>query len=379
VNRETTLVVAVDARQVYRTHRRGTGKNLIDLYRSLARLRRSWTFVMLHDDAAIDDPFAEFPNIRHCAIRMRGYRWNLWQQVRLPLSAHMAAADVLHCPANTAPRFPLVPLVVTVHDLIPLEPLSGQPPARAWVRNVGRAAHKAKAVITPSDYSKAQIVKQFAVPPEKVTVNRWAPDGKCRKVTDPQELLRVRHKYGLGPDQSYVLGYGASDPRKNTARILEAWAGLPSDVRACHALLLVGVQGAALTAFRKQALDVGLPESIVHGFADEADLPALLSGAKLLCYPSLVEGFGLPILDAFVCETAVLTSTTSSLPEVASDAALLVDPTETSAIRSGLYQLLVSEETRSALIARGKQRVKSFTWDRCGERVAQVLEQAGGR
>jgi glycosyltransferase involved in cell wall biosynthesis len=370
------MLVAVDARQVYRTQRRGTGKNLIDLYRRVARIRPSWDFVMFHEGDGVDDPFGGLPNVRPPAIRIPGYRWDLWQQVRLPLAARTAGAAVLHCPANTAPRFPLVPLVVTIHDLIPLEPITGMPPAEPWLSGVGRAARKAQRVITPSEYSKARIVERFAVSPEKVTVNHWAPDGKCRKVSDPDELRRVRVKYGLHPEQPYVLGYGAADPRKNTTRILEAWAGLPEGLRGRYALLLVGVQEAALARFRDKARSLGVAEGSVRGFADEDDLPALLSGAALLCYPSLAEGFGLPILDAFVCETAVLTSTKTSLPEVAGDAALLVDPTDTLALRAGLERLLSSEEARNDLVARGLRRVKEFCWERCAECVALVLEKA---
>jgi glycosyltransferase involved in cell wall biosynthesis len=138
----------------------------------------------------------------------------------------------------------------------------------------------------------------------------------------------------------------------------------------------VGVQEAALARFRDKARSLGVAEGSVRGFADEDDLPALLSGAALLCYPSLAEGFGLPILDAFVCKTAVLTSTTTSLPEVAGDAALLVDPTDTLTLRAGLERLLSSEEARNDLVARGWRRVKEFSWERCAECVALVLEKA---
>jgi glycosyltransferase involved in cell wall biosynthesis len=372
------LRVSVDARQVYRSHRRGTGKNLIDLYRRVACLRPSWTFVMFREETGVDDPFADLPSVQPCTVRMRGHRWDLWQQVRLPIAAWFAGANVMHCPANTAPRFPLVPLVVTIHDLIPLEPASGAVVDKAWVNNVGQAARKADQVITPSDYSKARIVQHFAVDPAKVTVNYWAPDGKCDKVTDPLELSRVCAKYNLDITQPYVFGFAAADPRKNTVRILEAWAGLSNDLRSRYALLLVGVQEEALAGFRLKAKALGLSESCIHGFADEADLPALFSGATLLCYPSLAEGFGLPILDAFSCETAVVTSSTSSLPEVAGDAAVLVDPADTLAIRTALEQLLCSEQMREELVAWGKQRVKEFTWDRCAECFCRVLEKAAG-
>ena len=331
---------------------------------------------MYHEGLQVDDPFAGVCNIEPRVIRMRGHRWDLWQQVRFPVAARRA--DVRHSPANTAPRFPLGPLVVTIHDLIPLMAEAALPAAAAWAKNVRRAAATAKRIITPSEYSKACLVHQLAVPPEKIVVNPWAPDGKCRKVTDPAALARVRSRYALAPGQPYVLGYGASDPRKNTPRILEAWAGTSARIREQYALLLVGVQGPALANLRAQAVALGLPEKCVEGFADEADLYALLSGATALVYPSLAEGFGLPVLDAFLCEVAVLTSSTTSLPEVAGDAALLVDPTDTRALRDGLERILSSPELRGELVARGLRRVKDYTWERCADGAARVLETAAG-
>jgi glycosyltransferase involved in cell wall biosynthesis len=115
---------------------------------------------------------------------------------------------------------------------------------------------------------------------------------------------------------------------------------------------------------------------LLHGFADEADLPALISGADVLCYPSLSEGFGLPVLDGFACGTAVLTSNVTSLPEVAGDAAVLVDPRDSQAIGRALQQLLSDEALRRGLVARGRERCKRFTWKACVDTVGRVLEEA---
>src|SRR6478672_3937534 len=143
------MLVAVDARTVYSPVRRGTGKNLIDLYRRVARLRPDWNFVMFHrSPAAGDDPFQPESNISARAIEIRGDRWNLWEQVRLPAAAAAARASVLHSPANTAPGFPIVPLVTTIHDLIPVD-MGPSAVARQWASNVGRAARISRKVLTP--------------------------------------------------------------------------------------------------------------------------------------------------------------------------------------------------------------------------------------
>jgi glycosyltransferase involved in cell wall biosynthesis len=188
-------------------------------------------------------------------------------------------------------------------------------------------------------------------------------------------LSLVKVRYGLEKSSAYVLAFGASDPRKNTQRILQAWAQLPKTITDHYRLLLIGIQDSAMARFQKLIAQLDLADRcILHSYADNADLPALVSGATVLCYPSLSEGFGLPILDALACGTAVLTSTTTSLPEVAGDAAVLVEPTDVAAIVGGLVTLLEDGEVRKRNVQRGLARVKEFTWLRCAERLICVFE-----
>ncbi len=374
------IFVAVDGRQVYRAQRRGTGKNLIDLYGQLAQLRPNWCFVLFHQFDVSVDPLAGFPQLQHRQIDIKGGdRFNLWEQFLLPLAAWTSGATVLHCPANTGPSRPLTPLVLTVHDLIPLEIAPNAPTSRLWMRRVSAAVRKARHIITPSNYSKRLLIEHFGVSSEKITVNPWAPDRKLCRLTDVNELNRVRRKYGLRSNEPYIFAFGAEDPRKNTRLLIEAYAGIVPALRKEHRLLLVGIQEQALLEFRAIADQFGVAGQVVlHGFADEADIPALLSGATVLCFPSRSEGFGLPILDAFVCRTAVLTSNRTSLPEVAGDAAILVNPDSKEAIGDGLETLLSDESLRQKLVARGSERVRQFSWERVAETVAGVFEQVAG-
>ena len=114
------------------------------------------------------------------------------------------------------------------------------------------------------------------------------------------------------------------------------------------------------------------------GFAEEADMPALISGASMLCYPSLSEGFGLPVLDGFACDTPVITSTATSLPEVAGDAAVLVDPTSTEAIRQAIFALVTQPRLANTLRENGRRRLEFYSWERCARTVAEVLRDAAG-
>ena len=140
-------------------------------------------------------------------------------------------------------------------------------------------------------------------------------------------------------------------------------------------LLIVGLQVSALDRFRAAAAKrVEDGSCVLRGFADETDIAPLLSGATALCYPSRSEGFGLPVLDAFACGTPVITSRTTSLPEVAGDAALLVDPSDPDAIAAALGEVLGSDAVRGRLRERGFARLEMFSWDRCARMVAEVFE-----
>lgn len=369
--------MAVDARQIFRPQRRGTGKNLIDLYDTLAARRPGWEVVLVHQ-LDVPNPLAGRGNVTAKRVDIPGAdRFGLWEAIRLPSAAVASGATVIHAPANTGPRFPLRPMVVTVHDLIPLEIAPDAPETRVWLKKVQTAVGAARRVITPSEYSKGRIVEMLGVPAERVTVNPWAPDRGTTRVDDPVELDRVRVKYGLRPGERYAFGFGASDPRKNTARLIQAYAGLPPVVRAECRLLLVGMQRPKLDEFRGLADKLGVVgDVVVHGFADEADVSALLSGSCVLCFPSRSEGFGLPILDGFLCRTAVLCGNKTSLPEVAGDAAVLIDPDDVDSLRDGLHALLTDDGLRQRLIACGTERLAGYTWNRVADTAAGVFEAA---
>lgn len=371
------MVIAVDARAVFAERRRGTGKNLVDLYAEMAALRPTWRFVMIHQLPAADNPFAGCSNVERRQVDIKGDRLNLWQDVRLPMAARAVGAHVLHAPANTAPLVPLTRLVVTIHDLIPLELEPAAPGTTRWVRRVRRGAMRAHRVVTPSAYTKQLLVERLGVPTGKIVVNPWAPDRKCTRVGSEERVAEARRKYGVPDASNYVFGFAAEDPRKNTDGILRAWAEMGPERRRQHVLLLVGLQPVALRHFRDVARRLGVGEScILHGFADEADIAPLLSGAAVLCYPSRSEGFGLPILDAFACETCVITSSVSSLPEVAGEAAILVNPDSPAEISAALAKVISSPPMRETLVAAGRRRLRDFSWTRTAAVAADALEAA---
>ena len=190
-------------------------------------------------------------------------------------------------------------------------------------------------------------------------------------MSDPGRLAAVRLRYEL--PERFVLFLGAMEPRKNLPRLLEAFAALAPGLRREFPLVVAGAQGWLNDSVHEQAQKLGLGESVrFAGYIEQGDLAALYSLASVFAYPSVWEGFGLPVLEAMACGTPVLTSNVSSLPEVAGAAAVLVPPADVDAMADGLSRLLCDSALRADLVARGLRRVGAFSWERCARETLAV-------
>jgi len=371
--------IALDARTVYSAQRRGTGKNLLDLYDHVARLRPRWRIIAYH---RTPDPLpAQMAGqqTQPRFIEMIGDRLDAWGRWRLPLAAWRDGADVMHCPANNCPSWMTVPAVVTIHDLIPLDLAAARDPmlARRFEQSVTCACAKAAQIVCPSFYTAARLTRQFGADPQRITVIPWAPDSSMRAV-EPEAWPAVMARYGVS--RPFVLHLGAAAPRKNTRRVLQVWSEVEPSIRKRHHLLVVGLDPSFGNRMRQWAHQLEIEDSVtLCGFAPPEDLPTLMSAADVLAYPSLSEGFALPLLDAWVAGTAVLCADATSLPEVAEDAAFLVDPADTDAIARSLEYLLSSPQVRADLIQRGRRRVRNFSWQKTAELFVDVIEQAASQ
>ncbi|MGL6072845.1 MAG: glycosyltransferase family 4 protein [Fimbriiglobus sp.] len=368
--------IVLDARQVYRPQRRGIGKTLINLYAVLAERQPTWQYTLLHQLEANVPELAKFSNLHKSRIDFFGLnRFDLWEQAVLPMSALAARATILHSPANTCPRRSSVPVVVNIHDLIPLEMAPDAPETQAWLKQVRVSAERSRHILTGSYYSKDRLIEVLGVPESKITVNYWAPDQNIHRITDPEALNAARLRYGLAENEPFVFAFGAADPRKNTARLIRAYSQLPESLRREFRFVIVGVQSVTLPEFRQLAEELKVADRVlIHGFIPEDDISPLLSAASLLAFPSRHEGFGLPIIDAFFCGTPVLTGNRTSLPEVAGDAAILVDSESDEALREGLSRMLSDEGLRHTLRDKGLARSQMFHWNKTADTVASVFE-----
>ncbi|HXF81970.1 MAG TPA: glycosyltransferase family 1 protein, partial [bacterium] len=313
----------------------------------------------------------------------------LWEQVVLPRALHQEGLDLYHAPANRGvPRAAPVPCVVTINDVIPLvtpylfdsrpDPRWTRPLLRrAYAALVGAGVRRAARIITLSECSRRDLERLFPLARGKVRVIYPGCDERYRPVEDPQELARVRARWALPP--RFVVYVGGLGQRKNLAGLLRAYAELVGAAPATPPLIVVGAATAFLPRLQAQAQQLGIAERVrFPGYIPTAEMPAVLSAAELLVYPSFYEGFGLPVLEAMACGCPVVCSGTSSLPEVGGDAVVYVDPADPGDIAGAMGRVLADGALRAWMREAGLQRARLFPLRRMVEETLAVYREVVG-
>jgi glycosyltransferase involved in cell wall biosynthesis len=234
-------------------------------------------------------------------------------------------------------------------------------------------------VLADSVATKTDLVRAYSANPAKVHVVYLGRDEALAPVHDVTALVEMRGRHGIAG--RYLLYIGTLQPRKNLDRVVDAFARLADNPALADVqLVLAGKRGWLYDALFAQVERLGLSGRVLFpGYVPASDLPALLGGALAFVFPSLYEGFGLPVLEAGACGVPVITSNTSSLPEVAGDAALLVDPYDVDAIAEAMYRLVTDDALRAELARRGLENVKRFSWEKCARETLAVIEGLGTR
>jgi glycosyltransferase involved in cell wall biosynthesis len=286
--------------------------------------------------------------------------------------------DLLH-----ATDFVLLPSkarrkLLTVHDLAFLfHPDAAMPSLHHYLNVVvPRSVRRADGLIADSHHTARDLTEQWQVPPERITVVQGAVDrSRFQPVTDPQRLAAVRARYGIG-DGPFILGLSRLEPRKNFVRLIEAFAAARTAAKLPHHLVIGGGKGWLYdTIFaRVQELRLG---DLVHfpGFIADDDLAALYSAADFFAYPSLYEGFGLPILEALACGTPVLTADNSCLPEAGGPGALYVHAEDVESIAAGLVRLATDNSLAAELRRAGMAHAATFTWERSAQQLLAAYQK----
>lgn len=301
-----------------------------------------------------------------------------WEQAVLRRMITKSGVDVIFNPANVAPLSPPVPSVVTVHDLaFLLFPEHFSRPFAAYYRMVmPRIIRQAAAVIAVSRSTETDLRDYLDVDPDRITVIPNGVSPAFRKRILKRELEEVRRRYGL-PDRFFV-SIASLDPRKNLKTLLNAYRLLPGEVSGNLGLVLVGSGNRVFAdPGLQEELSRSRPGSVLApGYIPADDLPAIYRLSTALVYPSFYEGFGLPVLEAMAASTPVISSNRSSIPEVAGEAAVLVNPDSVEELSAAMDLVATDSGTRNLLIERGKKRAAAFSWEKTATATLAVLRQA---
>lgn len=318
--------------------------------------------------------FPDAPHVERVVIPMR----RLWTHVRLGRELRARPPDVFFTPAHVIPAGYHGESVATVHDL----GYKHFPEAHPWrqrayldwsTRHNSRAARR---VLADSRATRGDLLKFYGTDPGKVAVVYPGADPTLQRVNDRAIVDAACARYGIRPP--YLLYLGTLQPRKNLVRLIEAFAtaGLHDSG---YSLVLAGragwLAGPILAVIDRLPAAVK-PHVILPGYITEADKASLLSGAAALAFPSLYEGFGFPVLEAQACGTPVVCASTSSLPEVAGEGALLVDPLDVGALAAALQQVTADAKTATRLVESGYVNYRRFTWRRAAAEAMAALEAA---
>lgn len=284
--------------------------------------------------------------------------------------------DLFHATDHHIPKLTGIPVVATLMDPVPLMRPDWANASFRRVKNTlfRRSTRWASHYITISESVVPDLVEYFGIPQEKITPIHLGVNVSDFSPVEPEEKNKILKKFGL--TAGFYLFMGTLQPRKNVMRIIEAFEQLPLDIQKNHPLVIVGRAGWGSDAVIQKMQSLMAKGHVYWlGYVSFAEKKVLLQTAIALVFPSLYEGFGLPVLEAFASQLPVITSTISSLPEIAGDAALLVDPYDTEALSDAMHQVITSSEKRHACIAKGYARAAKMTWASCAEKTINVYQQ----
>lgn len=352
------------------SNRSGTGRYTVELCRALREHNDLGLSIVWPDSLGLPD----FPTGRVLPRSDAALSRIMDDQFRMQGIARSIGASLVHYPANVGPLMGNFPFVLTVHDLSFLRHPEWYPSTRAAYYRfaVLRSARRARRVLTVSEHARQDLIEMGGLDPNGIDVT---PNG-VRAVFRPADYTAQGDTLdALGIPDRYFVYAGTIEPRKNLDRLVRAWDRTadqhPFD------LVIIGREGWKTDGFRS-ALVASKHRSRIHllGHLPEDQLIAVVSAARAFLWPSLFEGFGLPPLEAMACGTPVLTSNTSSLPEVCGNAALLVDPLDEAAIAEGILRYATDNHFREDYRLRGRARAKLFTWDRTAALTTQSYQRA---
>jgi glycosyltransferase involved in cell wall biosynthesis len=374
------MKIGIEAQRIFRPHKHGMDIVALELIRALQVIDNQneyFIFVKPDDDRTC---LKETQNFH--IIEVPGGNYVFWEQIMLPIYARKYGVDVLHCTSNTAPMLLSMPLVLTLHDVIFMEQTVGKNTSsnyqkfgnlyRKWL--VPKIISKCKSIVTISEVEKANIIKVLGLSTDAVTVVHNGVSGRFGTKPSEEILQEVRSNLGLTND--FFLFLGNVEPRKNVSNTVKSFVVFAEN----NDKIKLVITGIKATFVEEILSEIGkeymLNRFVFAGFVAENVLLSLYAQAKVFLYASLREGFGLPILEAMAFGTPVVTSNISAMPEVAGDAAFLVNPYSVEEIAAGMQTAYENETLRKEKIALGYLRPSMFTWQNSAEKMLNIYQKS---
>lgn len=375
--------IGIEGQRLFRKKKHGMDMVALELIKNLQifdKKNEYFIFVKPDEDRNV---LTETDNFK--IIELSGGPYPTWEQIALPRAAKKYQCDILHCTSNTAPLFSKIPLITILHDIIYMESsylkiLSSSASSYQKFGNiyrkivVPRVVKQSKKVVTVSHFEKNRIADFFGMKnQETITAIYNGVSEHFKPITNADELKRVKLKYNL-PD-NYLFFLGNTDPKKNTKGVLKAFSDFLKQTGLDYKLVMLDYDGDELNKLLNYIGDKALKDKIVlTGYVVNTDLPAIYSQCKIFLYPSLRESFGIPMLEAMACGVPVITSNTSSMPEVSGDAAHIIDPTKPEEITSGIIKILDDKTYQEMLCKKGLERQKQFSWSNMAKEYLNLYE-----
>lgn len=358
--------IGIEAQRLFRKKKHGMDIVALELIKGLQKLDdHNKYFIFVKQDT---DEMCLPLKSNFTVVKIRNAPYPYWEQILLPKVIKHYNLDLLHCTSNTAPVKLNIPLIVTIHDIIYLERLNFTKGTwyqiignlyRRW--NVPIVAKFASCILTVSNYEKKIINNYFRFSQNKVKTVYNGVGETFKKIEDQNQLTIVLKRYNLPKD--YLLFLGNTDPKKNLMGVLQALSILIKNKQSIPYLLMIDIDRLYI---RKILRQINHPEIekhiIIADYIPNHELPSIYTMATLFLYPSLRESFGIPLLEAMACGTPVITSNTSSMPEISGDAAVLIDPFNPFEMAEAIIRLCTDSALREKLISKGFEQVKKFRW-----------------
>jgi len=371
------MIIGIDASRANHEQKTGVEWYAFFVIQELKKILPADVHVVLYSEVPLQGELGKLPQNWSSKV-LRWLPKRLWTQLRLSLEMLLHAPDVLFIPAHVFPIIHPKKTVMTVHDVAAVRFPRSYNWFERWysVWSAKYAVHKLWRVIVPSEFTKAELISSFTrVSPlsQNISVVHHGFDSKFKEKISETEITRVLKKYQI--QKPFILSIGRLEEKKNTLRMVQAFEMFknwyhPHDFQ----LVLLGKLGYGGEKVEKAVATSHFQQDIVRpGYVEQADIPALFQAAEVFLFPSLYEGFGIPVLEAFASGTPVITSQNTSTQEIAADAALLVHPEDTKNMVDALQDLITHPDRKQTLIEKGKQRAEDFSWQKCAEETALLL------